>query len=131
MPGRWGYFVDKEPYDKICIPNHLAHDLAELARTVRRPEFMHAITLNLTNGHSPRWLEEAMSTYAEGRAPAQPTSWRSAHDLEVAVSADNRDGSLHHSISDGYAQSHRLAIFLSGVGGDSREDGGAVERGWR
>src|SRR6185436_10073829 len=53
--GRFGYFVDKYPYDKICVPTRDMSDTQRLRSTVMH-EFAHAVVLNLADGHAPRWL---------------------------------------------------------------------------
>jgi hypothetical protein len=127
MPGRWGYFVDKTPYDKICVPHHLVHDVPNLIRTIQH-EFMHDISTNVTNGHIPRWFSEAMSTYAEGRFDAaalnewrgSQAEWLSSVQLDALVSTDNRQANLQRSISRAYAQANFIARYLSTLGGDAK-----------
>lgn len=127
MPGRWGYFVDKVPYDKICLPYHLAFDPPNLTRTIQH-EFMHQITLNLSGGHAPRWLEEALSTYAEGRPTAAAWNafksgewtWLLAGDVNLEISRDNRDGHHLQAISRAYAQANLVAHFLVAKDGEEK-----------
>jgi hypothetical protein len=127
MPGRWGYFVDKEPYDKICLPYHLTIDLPNLRRTIQH-EFMHVITWNLTDGHAPRWLSEAMSTYAEDRLDAAvwkglktgSANWMTLSEVDALVSADNRDEKKRAAISFAYTQANLVARYLAATGGDPK-----------
>lgn len=127
MPGRWGYFVDKVPYDKICLPHHLASDLPDLSRTIRH-EFMHVITHNLSGGNATRWLAEAMSTYAEryfdrrhwDAVRSGEIRWLSPLDISVAAGQDNRDQALRGSINQGYSQSNLIARYLASQGGDTK-----------
>ncbi|MES1228193.1 MAG: hypothetical protein ABUL72_05940 [Armatimonadota bacterium] len=119
MPGRWGYFIDKVPYDKICLPYHLVLDLPELRRTIRH-EFMHDITLNLSQGRASLWVEEAFSTYAEDRfVPGHwvgfqkgALDWLNPNELNTMLSNDHRQPHLHASISTAYSQANFIARYL-------------------
>jgi hypothetical protein len=62
--GREGYFIDKYPYDKICLPLRATGD--SLHQVIAH-EYAHCITLNLAQGRAPRWLDEAVSVTIEGR----------------------------------------------------------------
>jgi hypothetical protein len=127
MPGRWGYFVDMVPYDKICLPHHLGGDQLELERTVRH-EFMHGITLNLSNGNDPRWLTEAVATYIEGRditrnIPAwrnKTMTWLSPDELNGALESDLREPSLHTRTAFAYSQACAIAHYLVFSGDERR-----------
>src|SRR5579862_636739 len=127
MPGRWGFFVDKVPYDKICLPYHLLHDAAELRRGIRH-EFMHAITTNLANGHDPRWLAEAMSTLVEGRLSQRsweffkhsPGSWLNPEHLVGTLTTDHRDPEKAAAVTLAYDQASFLGLFLYLDGGAER-----------
>ena len=65
MPGRYGYFIHKLPYDKICIPNYLSHDPARLHSVVIH-EYTHEIVQDLTRGKAPTWLNEMVAVTAQG-----------------------------------------------------------------
>jgi len=127
MPGRWGYFVDKVPYDKICLPHNLLDEPTEMRRTVRH-EFMHSITLNLSNGHAPRWLAEGMSTLVEGRVSPQgwdrlahsPDAWLDPAKLVGALTGDFRDPSKLGAVALAYDQASLLGLFLYLDGGADR-----------
>jgi hypothetical protein len=127
MPGRYGYFVDKVPYDKICLPYHLSNDPSELVKTVRH-EFMHGITLHLSNGNDPRWLTEALATYIEDRdvnryIPAwrnKTINWLSPDELNGALEKDNRDESRQTRTAFAYSQACAIARFLVSSGGERR-----------
>ena len=127
MPGRWGYFVDKVPYDKICLPRHLVGDRDNLIRTIQH-EFMHDVTVNLAGGRASRWLSEAMSTYAENRLDREAWKqfqleslpWLDPVDLEGMVSTDNRKEELRHAISGAYAQANLIARFLASQFGEDK-----------
>jgi hypothetical protein len=125
MPGRWGYFIDKVPYDKICIPHHLLRDLDNLILTVKH-EFMHDITTNVTNGKIPRWFGEGMSTLAEGRFDQTSlddwrhsrAEWHNSIELDALVASDNRDAEKRREISRAYSQANFIARYLETLGGE-------------
>lgn len=127
MPGRWGYFVDKVPYDKICMPTRLAFNSLELRATTQH-EFMHAITLNLTNGHESRWLSEALSMYAENRNSNRQwnrwrqglDAWMSPHEANILIATDSRNAAQRPLIALAYAQAHAVAKYLVHVGGEMK-----------
>ncbi|MFI5387294.1 MAG: hypothetical protein ACHQ50_14380 [Fimbriimonadales bacterium] len=123
MPGRWGYFIDKVPYDKICLPNGAAFNKAELTRVIRH-EFMHQITANLANGHQTWWLSEALSSYAEGalsqRWRGAASQWLNADMINAAISSDARDDTRINGINAAYAQAGAIGRFLAHHGGDAR-----------
>ena len=62
--GRYGYCVDKFPYDKICVPQASLFN-GQLSETVTH-EYAHVITLNLSEGTVPRYLDEAVAMVAQG-----------------------------------------------------------------
>ena len=127
MPGRWGYFVDKVPYDKICLPFHLTHDISELKNTVRH-EFMHGITLNLGAGRANRWLNEGLSTYVENwrdtdtwkLCQAGRAEWVGPAELESLIASDHRVTNLQGAISRAYSQSNYIVRFLAGKFGEEK-----------
>lgn len=127
MPARWGYFVDKVPYDKICLPHHLLQ-MPRLLRKAIRHEFMHAITLNLCNGHDPRWLAEAMSTLVEGRISGtswnhfqmSPRDWLNPAHLIGMLTTDHREPEKASAVTLAYDQSSFLGLFLFNDGGAER-----------
>jgi hypothetical protein len=127
MPARYGYFVDKTPYDKICLPAKLLSDPEELRRGVRH-EFMHAITMNLCNGHDPRWLAEAMSTLVEGRLSRSswryfrenPERWANPSHLIGSVTTDHRDPQRRDFVALGYDQCSFVGLYLYRNGGPEK-----------
>lgn len=124
MPARWGYFVDKKPYDKICLPHDLLRNKLELRRAVRH-EFMHDISWNKTNGHDPRWLSEALATLAEDRLNADswdafrrdPKLWLSPTELVGMLGADQRRSDGTRGIRLAYDQASFIARYLADRGG--------------
>jgi len=118
VPGRSGYFVDKYPYDKICIPRRAALDPDDL-RKVLMHEYAHAAVLNLANGHAPRWLNEmiavtieggpdpeAMKAFATGKHP-----WLKPVDLGVNYLAE-RSGDTRELVYLAYAQSACIGAYI-------------------
>jgi hypothetical protein len=60
----YGYCADKEPYAKVCVPVRLLDDPPEFMQTIAH-EYAHVVSLSLSQGRAPRWLEEAVSVLAE------------------------------------------------------------------
>lgn len=123
MPGRWGYFVAKVPYNKICLPYHLVNQEEGLIRTIRH-EFTHNITNNVCNGNESRWVTEGIATYNEGRrykderkAFAHGDKWLEPSHLEGILAHDNRDPDRAHDIQLGYMQANLLVQYLIHLNG--------------
>ena len=108
---RYGYCVDKVPYDKICVPARAAHDPRELGRVVAH-EFTHAITLNLTEKRIPHWLDEGLAMLMENAAPVPPREWLDPEPLNAAFEADRRDEAGLARSHDAYLQSHAIVRYL-------------------
>ncbi len=114
---RFGYCVDKIPYDKVCIPLSAAHHAQELARVMAH-EFTHVVTLNLTDARIPHWLDEGLAQLMEGRV-SKPAPWLEPDALNAAFETDRRtDEGLAHS-SEAYAQAVALVRHLHKSGGDA------------
>jgi hypothetical protein len=120
--GRYGYMVDKYPFDKICIPWASTKDPQALREVVAH-EYAHVIALNLSEGKVPRWLDEAIAMSVESsderqdyafRSGQQP--WLSPHDLEVAFGREQGDRTLWWA----YQQSAVIGRFLLGKSGSRR-----------
>ena len=62
----YGYCVDKHPYEKICLPYHLLGRPRERRQAVAH-EYAHVVSINLSQGHAPNWLGEAVSVLSEGQ----------------------------------------------------------------
>ena len=122
---RYGYCVDKTPYDKICMPQVAARDKKELWR-VALHEFAHVVILNTTRKAAPRWLDEGIACLMEGRnaqAAAQRLklegTWLPPEMLEAAFSADRRDPSAHRGVRSAYDQATVLVTYLHSQYGDA------------
>lgn len=110
---RFGYCVDKIPYDKVCLPFRAAQDPAELARVMAH-EFTHVVTLNLTQNRIPHWLDEGLAQLMEG-ADTQGEDWLDPEPLNAAFETDRRtDDGLHHA-RDAYAQALILVRHLYSI----------------
>ncbi len=113
---RFGYCVDKYPYDKICLPLRAALDPERLRRVVAH-EFTHVVTLNLTQARIPHWLDEGLAMLMEGDAPGV-TEWMEPLALDAAFETDRRtDEGLQHSQA-AYGQAAALVRTLRAHGGD-------------
>lgn len=115
---RYGYCVDKYPYDKICVPRRAAVEAARLGEIVRH-EFTHVVTLNLTQGRIPHWLDEGLAMLMEGSAP-EAHDWQEPDALNAAFEADRRDEEGLSRASGAYAQAARLVRHLYRRGGDAK-----------
>lgn len=60
----YGYCADKDPHAKVCVPVRLLDDPPEFMQTIAH-EYAHVISLSLSQGRAPKWLEEAVSVLAE------------------------------------------------------------------
>jgi hypothetical protein len=122
---RYGYMMDKYPYDKVCLPAAALEDEEHFNRVLAH-EYAHVITLNLSQNRAPQWVEEGISTLIEGpldpsvakRFHSGESEWRQPHDLEAAFGAERRDGENREKIRDAYDQAHLLLDFLQKSQGD-------------
>lgn len=120
----WGYYVDKYPYDKICIPNKVLHLENQLARTLRH-EFAHVVTTNQSGGHEPTWLSEGLSMLAEGAVDFRPWigfqagryEWEDPSMLGARIRGDRLDPTKLPLVNVGYAQACYLTMYLRKLGG--------------
>jgi len=123
---RAGYCIDKYPFEKICIPASALADEAELRHLIRH-EFMHAVTMNICNGHEPVWLTEGLSMFVEGQGPTVywqrfrdgHSEWRSPMFLSGGIKA-NRWGNSVEAIREGYEQASVVVAYLHSAGGDDK-----------
>jgi len=114
---RYGYAMDKVPYDKVCLPRAIAFDEAELA-AVTRHEFAHIVTLNKTDNRAPTWLEEGISQLMEGREPSRSMTWLSPEELHFAFGVDRREAANMRGVGDAYAQSLSVVSAMYDLKGD-------------
>ena len=122
---RYGYMMDKYPYDKVCLPADSISDDRHLRRVLAH-EYAHVVTLNLTQNRAPHWVEEGISTLIEGpfdpasttRFHTSESTWREPRDLENAFNAERRNGENREKIRDAYDQAHLLLNFLHQAQGD-------------
>ena len=125
MPGRHGYCMDKFPYDKICIPASSLRDSADLEHVILH-EYAHVITLNLSNGQCPLWLDEAVAMVAGGGVDRRAWSalasgaapWLQPHDLGAAYLMNREDERERSSVWLAYQQSAAIGFYLSSLKGD-------------
>lgn len=123
LPGRFGVFLDKYPYDKICIPLWATQDPAHLHAVIIH-EYAHEIVLELTQGRAPRWLNEMVAKVAEGgprRDIAQQFAsgklvWLDARrlDLQYVEEAEGHPRNL----ANAYEQSACIGAYLVSLKGE-------------
>ncbi len=122
MPSRWGYYIPKSPYGKICLPFYLVQDFEELSRTTTH-EFMHHVSASLSHNRISHWLSEGLSTYAEGMQSHQArirfrsgeSKWLDPAELDGSVGIDNREEKMLSKISDSYAQANLIVHYLVAI----------------
>lgn len=92
-----GYCEDKFPYEKICLPYSVTQNHTEFSQAVAH-EYTHVISLNVSRGRLPTWLEEALSVLAEGACDQEVAlafktgkiPWMTPEKLERAFSEKRR-----------------------------------------
>jgi hypothetical protein len=123
--GRAGYFMDKIPYDKICVPMGSARNFDQLAPVVAH-EYAHLIALDLAQGQAPRWLNEAFATLSENHEVLSAARafrsgqfhWREEHELEAAFRASENDHAGLSVLSQAYGQAGLIGRYLQSLKGD-------------
>lgn len=123
VDARAGYFIDKYPYDKICIP-HYSVSRPDLLREVVGHEYTHALNLALTQAKCPIWLNEALamlsqtaldqralSDFRSGRA-----TWKSPRELDQGFAAERRGDGQHRVIFLAYEQAAWIGRYLLTLG---------------
>lgn len=119
VPGRDGFFIDKYPFDKICLPAALLSRPEEFLGAVRH-EYAHAMALNRTAGRCPTWLHEAVAMIAQeqGRPPhRQSWRWLQPLDLAQAFRSDRETEPGARTVSDAYRQAHHIGWYLTTLKG--------------
>lgn len=117
--GRYGYMMDKYPYDKICIPlvsTRSAHGLSEVVSH----EYAHVLVQSTTEGRSPKWLHEAIAMLAERSSDYRLRSafahgdaaWLWPHDLEITHSRNRQGEPDRERTWQAYQQSAWLGRYL-------------------
>lgn len=114
---RFGYCIDKYPFDKICIPQRSAVRPSDLAEVVAH-EFTHVITLNLTQDRIPHWLDEGVAMLMENSSPPLDKEWKGPIALNAAFEGDRREESGLTRATGAYAQSAHIVRHLHSIGGD-------------
>ncbi|MHB8635943.1 MAG: hypothetical protein ACYC96_05665 [Fimbriimonadaceae bacterium] len=122
---RYGYCVDKRPYDKICLPHVSCHDPAELWR-VTAHEFAHVVVLNTAQKLAPHWLDEGVACLMEGRNALRSAerlgerrAWRTPAQMGGAFDVDRRDPAKFGGIAAAYDQATVLVAYLHSLAGDA------------
>ena len=108
---RYGYAMDKYPYDKICLPWNATQN-EEALWAVAVHEFAHIVTINFTGNRAPHWVEEGVSMSMENRPPVFPTAWMDSLEIERSFQVDRREPNTMRRVVDAYRQSHLLLQFL-------------------
>lgn len=120
---RSGYFIDKFPYDKICLPRGAIFDPDRLTEVVSH-EYTHALNLTLTQAKCPLWLNEGIAMLSQpkfdhqvfrdflsGRAP-----WKDPRHLDAAFHAELKGETDYTSIHRAYEQSAWIVRYLHTLG---------------
>jgi hypothetical protein len=116
---RFGYFVDKNPFDKICIPLAACQSEHRLRETIEH-EYTHLVVHNRAEGRAPDWLQEGIAMLVEGEeldAAARPfrtggAAWLNPEDLNRAFHAERRDAAVYGRVWHAYQQAAVLGHFL-------------------
>jgi hypothetical protein len=67
MHARYGYYAERAPWHKVCLPPSAAASPPQLLRALRH-EVAHAAVRTLAGGAAPRWLDEGTAVWMEGGA---------------------------------------------------------------
>lgn len=125
MPGRHGYCIDKHPYDKICIPHYSLFDHDDLHHVVQH-EYAHVVSLNLSQGRCPMWLDEAVAMVAGGGVErrawrlmsAGVAAWRGPIELDLAFRRNREEDVEREDVWLAYQQSAVIGFYLASLKGE-------------
>ena len=126
-PGRFGYMVDKVPFDKICLPTNLRGNRTELGSATRH-EFAHVVNLNLSNGEVPHWLDEGIAMVMGDsrdsgfvhRIKSGELDWLGPEVLSDRFEGDRSSQAGLTSVRWAYGQSAELGYALVEMGGETK-----------
>lgn len=127
VSARAGYFIDKFPYDKICIP-HNALGNANHLREVVAHEYTHALNLTLAQAKCPLWLNEGMAMIAQANLNPEvkrafvsgAAEWKTARDLDAAFHAEVHGGRDETTVLRAYEQAAWVVRFLLTLGDQAK-----------
>jgi hypothetical protein len=122
--GRYGYCVDKFPYDKICLPQ-VSLTNGQLEETVVH-EYAHVITLNLSEGLVPRYLDEAIAMVAQGEPDyrvlrgfaSDQIRWLAVEDINATYVQEMQAGG-GQQLWFAYQQSAAIGHYLVSLKGEA------------
>ncbi len=117
-----GYWVNKEPYDKICLPFYILDDETELRRAFAH-EYAHVICGGMSSEYAPTWLHEAVSVTTEmliaGEADEDdPVPWLSPTQLSGLLDSETVED--QEQFHDGYVQCGWIGKYLLSIGGSTK-----------
>lgn len=124
-PYRHGFCVDKEPYEKVCLPMGLIGNQRQF-RSALRHEFAHVVNLNLAQGLMGNWMEEAIamrmgdefdSRYVDQIRQGIAT-WMEPKELSDMFSGDRR-GEARESVWWAYQQAGSIGRYLVSLKGEA------------
>jgi hypothetical protein len=123
--GRFGYMMDKYPYDKVCVPHNSVGTTHGFQEVVAH-EYAHVVVLNVTQGRAPHWLNEAIAMLAERSSDLRlrqafasgQADWLSPRELENVHTA-RRQGEPHPARTwRAYQQSAWIGRYLVSLRGE-------------
>jgi hypothetical protein len=117
-----GYWVNKEPFDKICLPFYLLDDEVELKRAIAH-EYAHVVCGGLSSENAPTWLHEAVSVTSEllvidESATPHPANWLSSSNLERLLDSEGVEDP--DGVFTGYQQCGWIGTYLYSIGGSEK-----------
>ncbi len=126
LEGKFGYFIDKVPYGKICLPL-VQLDSAEEFKLVVAHEYAHAICTRESEGAMSRSMQEAISTLMGGEATLEARDafskgsqpWLNPKQLDMAFNVHQSDTARFSVLWYAYQQSAWIGRYLSEIGGET------------